>query len=59
MKENNVIRQLWISAVLVLVLALSVSAAKEASFEFVTTLDSAKAMSAGEKPILLDFYTDW
>ena len=52
-------RRLIFAALALLVLALAASAADETTFEFATSLPAAQEMSRGEKPILLDFYTEW
>lgn len=52
-------RRLILAAVALFMLALTASAADETTFEFATSLPAAQEMSQGEKPILLDFYTEW
>ena len=51
--------RLVLAAFLLFAISLSADAADEIAFDFAESLPSAQEMSGGEKPILLDFYTQW
>jgi hypothetical protein len=49
----------FLTALIVITMAMTASATKGIRFDYATTLSSAQKMSGGEKPILIEFYTDW